>query len=208
MAWMRVASTAAGVAGALCIVLHVTTAAAQAPAAGAPQPRPAWGAKEGEACLGCHGPMNPALTEEWRASAHGQKGVNCYDCHRAEAGDPDAFEHNGFRIAVIVSPKDCGACHQKEVDEQKGSHHARAGQILASLDNFLGEVVGGAPAVAVGCLQCHGSTISVLPGGKFDPATWPNTGIGRINPDGSWGSCSACHTRHRFSKAQAREPEA
>ena len=25
----------------------------------------------------------------------------------------------------------------------------------------------------------------MLPGGKFDPATWPNTGIGRINPDGS-----------------------
>jgi len=40
-----------------------------------------------------------------------------------------------------------------------------------------------------------------LPGGKFDPATWPNTGIGRVNPDGSAGSCSACHTRHRFSKA-------
>ncbi|MGC1706904.1 MAG: multiheme c-type cytochrome [Pseudolabrys sp.] len=48
----------------------------------------------------------------------------------------------------------------------------------------------------------------MLPNGKFDPATWPNTGIGRINPDGSAGSCSACHTRHRFSVAQARQPEA
>ena len=27
-----------------------------------------------------------------------------------------------------------------------------------------------------------------------DPATWPNTGIGRINPDGSEGSCTACHS--------------
>src|SRR3974390_2893358 len=78
----------------------------------------------------------------------------------------------------------------------------------ASLDNFLGEVVGGAPAVAVGCFQCHGSTVKVLPGGEFDPSTWPNTGIGRINPDGSGGSCSPCHTRHLFSKAQAREPAA
>jgi len=111
-------------------------------------------------------------------------------------------------IAVIVSPKDCGGCHQNEVDQQKGSHHAKAGEILASLDNFLGEVVGGPPAVAVGCLQCHGSTVKMLPNGKFDPATWPNTGIGRINPDGSAGSCSACHTRHRFSVAQARQPEA
>ena len=89
--------------------------------------------------------------------------------------------------------------------EGKSSRQGRP--ILASLDNFLGEVLGGPPAVAVGCLQCHGSTIKVLPGGKFDPATWPNTGIGRINPDGSWGSSNACHTRHNFSKAQAREPE-
>ena len=28
----------------------------------------------------------------------------------------------------------------------------------------------------------------MLPNGKLDPATWPNTGIGRINPDGSRGS--------------------
>jgi hydroxylamine dehydrogenase len=168
----------------------------------------AWGAKEGELCIGCHTTLNPGLAQEWRISTHGQKGVNCYDCHRAEQGDVDAFNHNGALISVIVSPKDCGRCHQKQVDEQKGSHHAKAGQILASIDNFLGEAVAGPPAVAVGCFQCHGSTIKVLPGGKFDPATWPNTGIGRINPDGSWGSCSACHTRHGFSKAQARQPEA
>ena len=43
--------------------------------------------------------------------------------------------------------------------------------------------------------------------GKPLPTTWPNTGIGRINPDGSLGSCTACHGRHRFSKAQARTPE-
>lgn len=181
-----------------------TSACAQSPAQ--PQ-RTAGGAAEGEACIQCHSFQNPALTEEWRLSAHGQHGINCFDCHRAERGDADAFEHNGALISVIVSPTDCANCHQKEVNEQKGSHHAKAGQILASLDNFLGEVVGGPPAVAVGCMQCHGSTVKVLPGGKFDPATWPNTGIGRINPDGSWGSCSACHTRHRFSKAQAREPE-
>src|SRR4030042_303110 len=71
-----------------------------------------------------------------------------------------------------------------------------------------GGVGGVPPGVAVGCMQCHGSEIKVLPGGKFDPATWPNSGIGRINPDGSWGSCTACHTRHRFSVEQARRPAA
>jgi hypothetical protein len=42
---------------------------------------------------------------------------------------------------------------------------------------------------------------------KMDPATWPNTGIGRLNLDGSRGSCSACHSRHDFSPRRARRPE-
>ena len=197
---------------AVCSVFPLVTGLLLVPQGASAQDRPALpsfaGSKEGAVCIGCHSRLNNALVYEWRASLMGQKGVNCFDCHRAEKGDPDAFEHNGFLISVIVSPKDCGRCHQKQVDEQKGSHHAKAGQILASLDNYLGEVVGGPPAVAVGCMQCHGSQIKVLPDGKFDPATWPNSGIGRINPDGSWGSCTACHTRHRFSVEQARRPDA
>jgi hypothetical protein len=35
---------------------------------------------------------------------------------------------------------------------------------------------------------------------------WPNQGVGRINPDGSRGSCAACHARHRFSIEMARKP--
>src|SRR3974390_1535102 len=108
-------------------------------------------AKQNETCLQCHSAMNPGLVEEWRASAHSQNNIGCYDCHRAEKTDADAFEHNGATIAVIVSPKDCGRCHQNEVDQQKGSHHAKEGEILASVHNFLGEGGGGPPAGAVGC---------------------------------------------------------
>lgn len=42
---------------------------------------------------------------------------------------------------------------------------------------------------------------------RYHPDTWPNTGIGRINLDGSLGSCSACHSRHDFSPRRARQPE-
>ncbi len=42
---------------------------------------------------------------------------------------------------------------------------------------------------------------------RIDPMTWPNSGIGRFNPDGSLGTCNACHSRHTFSKALARQPE-
>ncbi len=163
--------------------------------------------KEAKECIGCHKELSPAFVHEWQISTHAKKGVDCYSCHRAEKSDPDAMDHNGFTIAVLVTPRDCGRCHAKEVAEMTGSHHAMAGDILNSLDNYLGEVLGGSEAVAVGCQQCHGSRVNVLADGKLDVNSWPNTGIGRINPDGSKGSCSACHTRHRFSKAQAREPQ-
>jgi hypothetical protein len=163
--------------------------------------------KEGKTCVECHKAQSPSFVKEWEVSKHAEKGVDCYTCHKAEKSDPDAMEHNGFTIAVLVTPKDCSKCHPQEVKEMTESHHAKAADILNSLDNYLGEVVGGPEAVAVGCWQCHGATVKVLANGKLDINTWPNTGIGRINPDGSKGSCSACHTRHNFSKAQARQPE-
>jgi hypothetical protein len=163
--------------------------------------------KEGQACVACHEAQSPSFVKEWRLSKHANKGVDCYACHKAEKGEPDAMEHNGFTIAVLVTPKDCGQCHPKEVKEMTESHHAKAADILNSADNYLGEVVGGPEVVAVGCRQCHGSNVKVLANGKLDTDSWPNTGIGRINPDGSKGSCSACHARHNFSKAQAREPQ-
>lgn len=163
---------------------------------------------EEDACLSCHKTKTPGIVLQWENSKHSKAGVLCYDCHTAEKGDIDGFEHYGKRIAMIVSPLDCSKCHKEEYLQQKGSHHSKAGQILGSLDNFLGEVVGGPPAVNVGCRQCHGSKVEVDKNGKPTKDTWPNTGMGRINPDGSLGSCSACHTRHTFSKAQARQPEA
>ncbi len=44
-------------------------------------------------------------------------------------------------------------------------------------------------------------------GRSLNAGTWPNTGIGRLNLDGSRGSCSACHSRHDFSPRRARQPE-
>ena len=174
-----------------------------------------YGSPEGQVCIKCHELKSPGLFKLWRSGKMGQAGVNCYDCHKAEKvatdktpAKPDGHDHRGFWIATLVSPKDCSRCHKEQFDQQQVSHHAKAADILNSSDNYLGTVVGGPAAVNTGCRQCHGSNIKVLKDGKLDPNTWPNTGIGRINPDGSKGSCSACHTRHRFSKEQARRPDA
>lgn len=159
-------------------------------------------------CANCHVKESPGIVEQWKSSKHFENEVGCLDCHAAEESDLDGFEHYGERISIIVSPLDCSQCHDTEFEEQRGSHHAKAGQILGSLDNLLGEVVGGIPAVDAGCRQCHGSKVEIGDDGRPTTATWPNTGMGRINPDGSAGSCSACHARHSFSVEQARQPEA
>ncbi len=176
--------------------------------------------EQSKQCLECHRAQSVALYQMWGESKHYRANVGCFECHTADEGDPDAYDHFGQTIAIIVSPKDCARCHAKEVEEFVGSHHAKAGRILGSLDNVLAEIVegntsfvtpgfpeGNAASAVNGCWQCHGSQVKVLEDGELDPATWPNTGIGRINPDGSEGSCTACHSRHSFSAAQARHPD-
>ena len=175
-------------------------------------------------CVKCHQTDAPALVKDWESSRHAQLGVGCVDCHQAEKGDIDAWSHEGVLISALVTPKDCARCHTKQHQEFAKSHHAKAGEILASLDNVLAERVAGMPgniADAVnGCWQCHGSIIrfkrddkgQILRTGKdskpvIDPDTWPNSGMGRLNPDGSKGSCHACHSRHSFQASVARSPE-
>ncbi len=165
-------------------------------------------------CIGCHATETAGIYQEWGSSKHYRANVGCYECHRAEKGEPDAFEHNGYVISIIVSPKDCARCHTKEVAEFEESHHAKAGLILGSLDDFLADVVegdtnfyGGSALAVSGCKQCHGAVVEVNADGSLAPTGWPNTGMGRVNPDGSLGACTACHQRHAFSAAQARRPE-
>jgi hypothetical protein len=180
--------------------------------------------EETKKCIQCHKKDQPGIVQQWGASKHYRAKVGCYECHAADPNDVDAYIHDDREvkkhISIIVSPKDCSNCHEKEAKEMTESHHAKAGRIIGSLDNLLAEVIegnsslitegfpeGNSPAAVSGCWQCHGSQVKVLKDGMLDPATWPNTGIGRINPDGSEGSCSACHSRHQFSSAQARNPE-
>lgn len=243
----------------VCSALALASAAAASAAPPRPAPRPAQAPARSEACVACHATVTPGIVEQWRSSRHA-KPAGCWECHRAEREDADAFEHYGTWIATVVTPRDCARCHQAEDQEFERSHHARAGNILASLDNYLAETAEGARApfdphsptpgrssgkvnglasVQQGCQQCHGGKVALRardggaitvddlkpgPDGKptaaadriardadgkpiLIPGSWPNTGIGRINLDGSLGSCAACHSRHDFSARRARQPE-
>lgn len=172
-------------------------------------PGGAWSQDTAGECLTCHKEKTPGIFRQWNNSKHAENDVTCDVCHGADKGDPDAFEHHGMLIATLVTPDDCGNCHDQEASEFQASHHAQAGLILESADAFQANVVAGQPAAIQGCQQCHGAVIKIDKDSpdKLSSKEWPNSGIGRINPDGSKGSCTACHTRHAFSAAQARQPE-
>lgn len=167
--------------------------------------------KEAQMCLDCHKTVTAGIVKDWQDSKHISSGVDCVTCHGAasKGNRPDVKDHFGAKIVVLVTPKDCQGCHAREGAEFLASRHADATSFIGSLDNILGEIIGGGPAANSGCKQCHGSNVAVLKDkpGELDPTTWPNTGIGRLNLDGSKGSCTACHSRHSFSIAQARAPE-
>ncbi len=163
-------------------------------------------------CEICHERTSPGIVHDWEQSLHAKAKVTCIDCHEAEKTDTDARAHEGVYISALVSPKDCSRCHPREVVEFNNSLHAKAVSFVQDLggdragDNVLAYQLEGKAAAVAGCEKCHGSIVKVE-NGKFDVDTWPNGGIGRINPDGSRGSCSACHTRHKFSLAESRKPE-
>jgi len=161
-------------------------------------------------CMTCHKEKSPGLYNQWFNSQHATHRVTCIECHRASESDTDAFMHEGALIATLVTPKDCGVCHSREAEQVDNSYHAHAGEILNSADAYLAHVSAGEPVAIIGCESCHGARVEIdnASANKLSKKSWPNSGIGRINPDGSKGSCNACHTRHTFSRAQARQPEA
>jgi uncharacterized protein with PIN domain len=160
--------------------------------------------------------------------------VGCAECHTLNADrHQDSFEHNGYQVHVVVTPADCATCHAVEA-EQFGRNlmsHAYGNLVQNAVYQDLEQSTNGhykwrerkveiaAPDAATqadSCLYCHGTVVHVT--GKEKRETdmgemefprlsgWPNQGVGRINPDGSMGSCAACHARHQFAIEVARKP--
>jgi hypothetical protein len=176
-------------------------------------------------CLDCHDTnIMPGIYSDWSSSVHAQENVTCIDCHLADGSDPDVIinhEGSGNNISVVVSPLDCAECHARQVQEFNQSLHSFGALYYEDLFkkgklNLLESQIEGGyiikqdqelihAATMRGCQSCHGTNMTGKKAEDWD--VWPNNGIGRINPDGSKGSCSACHSRHSFSIAEARHPE-
>jgi len=160
--------------------------------------------------------------------------VGCMECHGiGDASRPDNFSHFGFSIQTIVTPDDCSVCHSTEALQYSDSKKAHAianlkqnpvysllvEEILSVRTMTDGELKMARPSAAAeadACFGCHGTVVGVdgtrqvrtSVGTAVVPklTNWPNQGVGRVNPDGSAGSCSACHPRHGYSIEVARSP--
>ena len=175
------------------------------------------------ACIECHKAEHPGLFTDWASSRHASANITCLDCHLAEESDADVsvshfkqYERADLKwgtkeykvpISAVVTPKDCSRCHPDEAAQYSRSKHANTMEIIWKIDPWLNNGMNSDFERVAGCYTCHG-TILKMENGRLTPDTWPNTGVGRVNMDGSLGSCTSCHTRHRFSVAEARKAEA
>ena len=174
-----------------------------------PEKRPEVAA--GARCAECHAKRHPGLVQDWKNGVHSRVGVDCYKCH--QAGKDKALpskahlQHDVHPIAVVVTPKTCAGCHPDQAAQYDKSKHAHTYEIMWKVDRWLNDGMNNAIERTSGCYACHGTVVEVQDGTPVK-GTWPNVGVGRVNPDGTLGSCTSCHTRHRFSLVEARKPEA
>ncbi len=184
--------------------------------------------KEATNCIECHAKKTPGIVEDWKSGKMAHATVSCYDCHVVEKTSPMASQCEGLKgtktfISPMVSSKTCSRCHPQEVDQFLKSGHAKlAGAPVIENKKFIklmyyyegAQFIGvktdtpqNMASRAAGCQMCHGTQVELGPDNKPIKNTWPG-GVGTRYPDGSIGTCTVCHTRHKFSIEEARKPEA
>src|SRR5690606_4323676 len=139
-------------------------------------------------CVNCHTQKGIAVKsiDLWKKSLHAEQNISCIDCHTAEEGDFDAFycPESDYLVARHPTPKDCAVCHADQVNEFTDSKHAHQFWLINNTDRAIFE---NPISTRHGCEQCHN--------------------IGIVWPDQSVGECDACHPKHSFDIAVARQPE-
>jgi len=146
-----------------------------------------------QACMDCHGRITPGIVADWKASRHNEAGVECATCHgSAHTTATDAAK------ALIPTPETCAPCHQDRVDQFKKGKHAAAWAAIEAMPTIHWQPMAMAEGMK-GCGGCHKLGLKSADDAK--KLAQEGRGFGMA-------SCDACHTRHTFSIAEARSPQA
>lgn len=146
-----------------------------------------------DACVNCHTRQSPDIVADWRQSRHHEAGVTCETCHgSAHTSAADANK------AKIPTPDTCAQCHEQQVAQFKKGKHSMAWAAMEAMPTIHYQPMAQTEGMK-GCGSCHKLGIK----SPEQIATLAKQG----NRFGV-ASCDACHTRHTFSAAEARQPQA
>lgn len=146
-------------------------------------------ASAGSACVDCHTKVTPGIVKQHLEGKMGQAGLDCIICHGEEHKGADDVAK-----AKLPTPETCAECHAEQVNQFKSGKHELAWIAASSMPMWNrqpGAVTGSGYR---GCSGCH--KIGVKSAEEQAKFHYGNA------------QCDACHTRHSFSKAEAKDPRA
>ncbi|PLX96920.1 MAG: cytochrome C [Desulfuromonas sp.] len=146
-----------------------------------------------EACVTCHRTISPGQVADWEVSLHFEMGVSCSICH-----GEDHKQANDTDLASFPDEALCAECHQEKYDQfSKGKHNYGWTSMNAMPITHVepDELMEGGR----GCGGCHNMGIK----SEAQKKEQRDKGYRYQN-----NSCDECHTRHSFSKKEARDPRA
>ncbi len=148
-------------------------------------------AKESK-CISCHKKVTPGIVSQFLDGKMGKSGLDCSTCHGSKHTKMD-----DSNLAKIPTPKTCQKCHEDKVEEFKAGKHAMAWIAMKAMPMVSHQPIQITGEKGFkGCSGCHKIGLKSeeeIKSGKFHYGT---------------GSCDACHTRHKFSVEEARDPRA
>lgn len=149
--------------------------------------------QQGTTCVGCHGTSSPQIVSDWKLSKHSQAGVDCATCHGT-----DHTSAADVAKVRIPTPDTCAPCHEGRVAEFKRGKHAAAWAAMKAMPTAHWQPMAMTEGMK-GCGGCH--KIGLKTEAEIKSLKDTSGGFGTA-------SCDACHTRHTFSVAEARQPQA
>ena len=140
-------------------------------------------------CVKCHEKETPGIVKQFLSGEMGKSGeVDCSDCHgsgHTSAKDVDRVK--------LPTPDTCAGCHEEQVEQYENGKHSLAWVAMEAMP-MLGHQPNAIRAAGYkGCAGCHKI-------GKKDAK--------KLGVHYGTGACDSCHTRHTFSKAEAKDPRA
>lgn len=150
-------------------------------------------ATPGETCVGCHSKTSPNIVADWHQSKHSQSGVACDTCH----GDAHTTAADASK-AKIPTLDTCAQCHEQQAAQFKKGKHSIAWAAMEAMPTIHYQPMAQTEGMK-GCGSCHKLGVK---------STEQIAALAQQGNRFGIASCDGCHTRHTFSVAEARQPQA